>query len=157
MVTAVQIKFYSSTATAIILLVTYSATLIRVLRGSRFQLVIRLIVILMLYNVGELAHYWLLNIIVKMSKSESYNNSVMIGLLAAEGLGFIVEKVCFNVSHWMYAFQYYKIARQAPFSIEMDYVPEKIIKADNILNKITLSLNIVLPLVAGSCTFLANF
>ena len=38
----------------------------------------------------------------------------------------------------------------------MDYVPERIIKADNILNKVILGLNIVFPLLACSFTFVYN-
>ena len=39
----------------------------------------------------------------------------------------------------------------------MDYVPERIIKADNILNKIMLGLNIGIPILYGSSTFVNNY
>ena len=65
-----DIKLYSLTATSSVLLVMYSVTLFRVLKGSRFTLVIRLIVLLMFYNIGFVAHQWLLKFIFAiLSKS----------------------------------------------------------------------------------------
>ena len=50
------VKLYSFTVTSSVLLVIYSATLYRVLKGSRFILVIRLIKLLMLYNISVIVH-----------------------------------------------------------------------------------------------------
>ena len=120
-----DIRLYSCTATASVLLVVYTLTLIRVMRGSKFKLVVKLIVLLMLYNVGVIAHQWLLKVILDMIKTKSYlhHHSIFMEVLTFEALSIILEIVCFNVSHWMYAFQYHKIVRQAPFTLEMDYVP----------------------------------
>ena len=92
-----------------------------------------------------------------MLATGSYNNKVFICVLAAEALAIILEYVCFYVSHWMFAFQYYKIARQTPFSLEMDYVPERIIKADNTLNKIMICLNINFPVLYGLANAICNY
>ena len=39
----------------------------------------------------------------------------------------------------------------------MDYVPERIIKSDNLLNKIMLGFNIAVPVVYGSINFISNY
>ena len=39
----------------------------------------------------------------------------------------------------------------------MEYVPERIIKSDNILNKIMLSFNILVPALYGSFMFANNY
>ena len=39
----------------------------------------------------------------------------------------------------------------------MDYVPDRIIKADNHLNKIMIGLNIAIPVIYASFLALANF
>ena len=103
-----ETKLISYTATSSILLVIYSVTLYRVLKGSRFQLVIRLIVLLMLYNIGSTVHQWLLKyyfvFIVKAVSKDSFDESRLIALLSVEFIAIIVEFACFNVAHWMFAF-----------------------------------------------------
>ena len=105
-----ETKLISYTATSIILLVIYSATLYRVLKGSRFQLVIRLIVLLMLYNIGSTVHQWLLKYFlrfllkVEADPPETYDHASLIALLSIEFVAIIVEFACFNVAHWMFAF-----------------------------------------------------
>ena len=64
---------------------------------------------------------------------------------------------CFNVAHWMFAFQYYQIARQASFAIELEYIPERIINADNLLNSILFALNTVIPILFGLSNFGAGY
>ena len=106
-----EIELYTFTATSSILLVIYTATLIRVLHGSSFTFVINLIILMMLYNIGVLAHQWLLQVLDHMLANQSFNNSVLIGVLTAEALVVMFEYISFNVAHWMFAFQYYQIAR----------------------------------------------
>ena len=114
-----ETKLISYTATSIILLVIYSATLYRVLTGSKFQLVIRLIVLLMLYNIGSPAHQWLVYYYLKFlnkrtsadPNNQDYDHAKLNALLSAEFIAIIIEYGCYGVSHWMFAFQYYQIAR----------------------------------------------
>ena len=54
-----SLKLYFFTATSSVLLLVYSATLYKVLKGSRFKLVIKLIVLLMLYNISFMIHQWI--------------------------------------------------------------------------------------------------
>jgi len=58
-----SLKLYFFTATSSVLLVVYSVTLHKVLKGSRFKLVIKLIVLLMLYNISFMTHQWLVKYI----------------------------------------------------------------------------------------------
>ena len=66
MINLAAIKLYSFTVTSSILLVIYAAALIRVLKGSKFYFVIKIIVLLMLFKIGVLAHQWLLKQLHKM-------------------------------------------------------------------------------------------
>ena len=104
MISLATIKLYSFTVTSSILLVMYAATLIRVLKGSKFSFVIKMIILLMLYNIGVLAHQWLLKLLQIMFTHYTFRNDVLIGVLAAEGIAIIVEFGCYNVAHWMFAF-----------------------------------------------------
>ena len=52
-----DIKLYCLTATSSVLLAVYSVTLVRLLKGSRFTPVIKLFVLLILYNIG----FWPIN------------------------------------------------------------------------------------------------
>ena len=60
------VRLYSFTATSTILLMIYTAILIRVIKGSMFTFVIKMIVLLMLYNIGVLAHEWLVKTLIHM-------------------------------------------------------------------------------------------
>ena len=60
------IKLYSLTASSSVLIVIYSSTLYRVLKGSRFTLVIRLITLLMLYNISVIVHQRSLKVLQRM-------------------------------------------------------------------------------------------
>ena len=111
---ALTIKFWSSMTTSSILLAIYSANLVRVYRGSKHKFVKKLIVLLMLYNVGGLVHQGLLGFLEKYGSDLS--KIQVLGTLSAESPAIILEYSCFNVSHWMFAFKYYQIARETSFT-----------------------------------------
>ena len=107
----VNIRFWSSMTTSSVLLVIYSANLVRVYRGSNHKFVKSMIVLLMLTNVGVIVHQGLVKELNNSAVSNPNKNPVLIGTLTAEAIAVIVECGCFNVSHWMFGFQYYQIAR----------------------------------------------
>ena len=106
-----SIKLYSLTATSSVLLLVYSVTLYRVYKGSRFKLVIKLIVLLMGYNIGFMAHQWILkwfwSVVNETINNGPCDTTTLIELLTPYFFAVILELGCFNVSHWMFAFQYY--------------------------------------------------
>ena len=111
---ALTVKFWSSMTTSSILLGLYSANLVRVYRGSKHKFVKKLIVLLMLYNVGVVTHQGLLGFIEKYGSNLS--KIQVLGTLTAEVPAIILEYSCFNVSHWIFAFKYYQIARETSFT-----------------------------------------
>ena len=68
--------------------------------------------------------------------------------LSLSCLGFFL----FNVSHWMFAFQYFSITRKMPFKLVNLKVPRPIVICDHINNGIFLTLNCIAPtLTAALC------
>ena len=55
----------------------------------------------------------------------------------------------FNVSHWMFAFRYYTMARYTPYKVTQQEVPREMIRCDKITNWVFLSLNSVPPVLNG--------
>lgn len=70
--------------------------------------------------------------------------------------GFI-QVACFNVSHWMFAFLYYKISRFMPYVLKGQVFPEKKLKCDESINNVMLFLNIALPLLNYLLVFLGDW
>lgn len=68
----------------------------------------------------------------------------------------ILRDVTFNVSHWMFSFEYFSIARFMPYAIKDQEYPEKMQSYDNRLNKIMLVLNSVMPVLYALALLIFN-
>lgn len=60
------------------------------------------------------------------------------------------------VAYWIFAFEYYSIARMMPFAIQGAPMLARMIRVDNYIYYIFLSLNILLPLLAAVFSTIAN-
>ena len=69
----------------------------------------------------------------------------------------VIELACFNVAHWIFAFQYFKISRSAPHAFNDSNIIKQNEKCDSALNKIMMFFNILLPVLFGICNFFWNY
>ena len=125
-----------------LLIMLYGATLVKACRGSKYKFVVKLLILLILSNVAlilnYLSYYW-------WFQTDFSNRAIVwISLLSISGFLLIA---CFNLSYWMFAFEYYSIARFMPFVLKGQDLPESKLKCDGAINKIMLFLNIAAPLV----------
>ena len=118
-------------------LVVESATLVRVIRGSRHTFVVKILAILILANIANLAQE-----AVKMTEITPKKQEIGLGFLAT---GYFL----FNIGHWMVAEKYFSMARAAPFKIAQTEVPKSIRICDKITNWVFLSLNAIPPILYG--------
>ena len=90
-------------------LVIESATLVRVIRGSRHTFVIKILAILIAANLANLAEetVWINTLKTGSSTKEK---EIWGGLLAA---GMLLG----NVGHWMFAHKYFSMSHQASFKL----------------------------------------
>lgn len=68
-----------------------------------------------------------------------------------------VRDTTFNVSHWMFAFEYYSISRYMPFLLMKLSPDPSMISFDEMLNKLLFTLNVLLPIVNGVSLSAYNF
>ena len=98
-------------------------TLVRVLKGSKHRFVITILVMLIGANLAYIANEF---VFIDMLKTNDYSDDkleICFGFLAT-GL------LLFNVSHWMFAYKYFKMSRQIPFKISKRKIPRNIVVCD---------------------------
>ena len=127
-----------------LLVLVYCATLIKVLTGSRYKFVIKLVCMLMISNVCSVIPYYL-------AKHWYLFSGVVLNLLFffARTIG----TTCFNIAMWMFAFEYYSMSRKTPFLLKNFKVPKFIERQDRNLNYVMFSLNIIIPIFFGISRF----
>jgi hypothetical protein len=139
---AEKIETQTDLWTCSLLVLIYSATLVRVCIGTRDAWLIQLIMMLLVGNICTLAFWWTLQF---LRSGDINRDSAIIYLCTLNG----VWMLCFNLAHWMFAFSYYKISRIRSFTLDNKNVPETIIKFDQNTNRVLFSLNIIVPLLFG--------
>ena len=116
-----------------------SATLVRVIQGSKHKFVIKILAMLISYNLTQLAGE---GIYINAAKTDfSYKKWEIAKVFDA--LGYLL----FSISHWMFAFKYYTMSRQSPYKIAKKEVPQRILKHDQITNWVFLTLNTLPPIL----------
>ena len=125
-----------------VLILLYGATLIKVCRGSKYTFVIKLLVLLLLSNISQFFKSWSFYQLI----TGVFNNVPYFWLALLSISGFITA-ACFNIAHWIFAYEYYSISHFMPFVLKGQDLPEDKVKCDKILNKIMFFLNIAAPFV----------
>lgn len=104
---------------ACLLVIAYTVTLIKVRLGSKYRLITVLILILIASNLGTLLNaYATFQLFVK----ENETLALVLFLCFGEAL----QDTCFNVSHWLFASQYYRIGTEMPFKVRGQAIPQEI-------------------------------
>ena len=118
-------------------------TLVRVIRGSKHEFVIKILKMLIGAN---LCYYAEEIVLMNMIKTEVYSNKKVATYYSIDAAAFFL----FNVAHWMFAHKYFSMARQTPFKLDNKEVPKSIVKSDKIINWVFLCLNSVPPTFYGA-------
>jgi hypothetical protein len=135
-----------------ILVLLYGATLIKVCRGSKYKFVITLLVLLLLSNLSIFPYMGSFYELI----TKSFSNVPWFWITLDSFCGFTLL-ACFNAAHWIFAFEYYSIARFMPFVLKGQDLPESKVKCDRVLNKVMLLLNIALPFLIYMIVFYGNW
>jgi hypothetical protein len=128
-----------------ILILMYGTTFIKVWKGSKYSFFIKLLVLLIVSNISQIPYsYSFYKLNTPPYITPPYINLPYIWITLRSISGFFLL-ASFNVSHWIFAFLYYKIARLMTFVLKEQVVPESVLKFDKTLNKIMFVLNIAFP------------
>ena len=141
-------------ATSSILCVLYGTTFIKVCKGSKYQFVIKLLVLLIVSNISlAIDQFGFYEFVWKNYKQPEKPHIFLISLIFVSGF---VYDACFNVSHWIFAFEYYKIAQLMPYVLKGQILPENKLKCNITLNTTMICLNIAFPFLNKIATFKSN-
>ena len=114
-------------------LVIETATLVRVIRGSKHKFTLKILGMLFGANLAYLAEGALWAYMIS-------TGFTTINLIIWSGF-YATGMLLFNVGHWMFVHKYFSISRQAPFKLIHTEVPRRIVVCDQITNWVFLSLN----------------
>ena len=107
---------------ATLLIAQYFATLIRVLNGSKFTQVIKLLIILIFSNFALIVGVFAFNKAQDLEESnKTCTDFCKFGLYAwylLQSISIFIRDACFNCAHWIFAYDYYLIAHIMPFAIK---------------------------------------
>ena len=99
---------------AFILIALYAATLGKVIMGSKFTFVIKLLVMMIVSNFAVIMVIAADQHLFRSSSDTSINYNFW---ACVQSIFVILRDVTFNVSHWMFSFEYFSIARFMPYAI----------------------------------------
>ena len=138
--------------TSSIIILMYIATLIKVCRGSKYKFVIRLLILLIVSNLCLLLSEW---------SFYEYKTRTFVGVpwfwISLSAISSFTLLVCFNISRWIFAFEYYSISRFMPYVLKDEDLPENEQKFDKRLNKIMITINIAIPFLNQVAQFCNNW
>ena len=123
-----------------------AATLVRVLRGSKHRFAIKILGILIGYNItnfGTEVMYRDINYNAYHGYLHQREFLISVGINCT---GYIL----FNVSHWMFAFKYFSLSRQIPFKQAGKEVPRRIAICDKITDWVFFTLNWIAPVLLAT-------
>ena len=106
-----------------IILVFEGETLVRVLKGTKHRFVVKILCMLIGYNLCSIAEKCMY---ISMNKKEVYPLDMLKITISLSSLGLLL----FGVSHWMFAFKYFSMSRQTPYKLQKTEVPSSIVVCD---------------------------
>ena len=127
---------------ACVLIAAYITVLVKVYRGTHFQIVTKILILLLVSNIGTVintyASYFLL-----IKERTSFMNVLLLSI------GESVQDSCFGVAHWIFAMQFYRIGTDLPLIVEGRPLSIQMIASRKLVSNIMLGLNIFFPVLTG--------
>ena len=97
---------------------------------------------LMLANIAFLSDEI---VYINLLKTDDYTDEKLEIYYGLQAVGLLL----FNISHWMFAYKYFFMARQVPFKLANREVPKNIVICDKITNWVFFSLNFIPTILYG--------
>ena len=136
-----------------LLVVLYSITLIRVLQSTKFNFVVKLLVLLISSNLAGIVVVALNRPIVE---NEDNNTQESVFVDVSQAVFVFIRDATFNYAYWLFAWQYYTISRYTPFLLKHESVPTEVKSFDDKINVVLTSLNFVVSLFYSIALLINN-
>jgi len=128
---------------AAILTVTFGIVLYKVLKGSRFKFIITVAGLLLVSNLST--------VVATLTENYNSHNDVSVFSIACYSIFLFLQFAAFNESHWLFAFQYFIISRDAEKVIKSSDQPFVKTRRDRLIKRTVSTFNIILPLLQSVC------
>jgi hypothetical protein len=111
-----------------ILLVAYGLSLCKMRRGTRYELFMNLIVLLMIACVASAGLTTSNYAIVKGLQKDPPDKELLVPLIISAAVCLFFFAACFDVAHWLFAFEYFTIAKLMPLAQKGLAIPQDQLK-----------------------------
>ena len=146
-----KIMAISLSACSLLNIIAYLATLVKVIRGSKYKFLISQILMLTISNVGTIATIFAFyEIFYSTNCNDPQSRKKWLIVLSCCQA---VQDGFFAVPHWLFADKYYKIGMQMPLLVQGIVIPESTKKSDRRRKTVLLWLNIVMPIFAAGAFY----
>lgn len=95
--------------------------------------------------------------VVKFGANDQKTHEKILAWISVDAIAYLCFGVCFNVAHWLFAFEYFVIAQIMPLVIKRCVVPLSTQKYYTRLKQVILVLNILTPIAGAIFLFLDNY
>lgn len=150
-----HVELITQLCSAAIVLPVQVAVLVKVIRGSRYKFVIRLLVIMICGTVGNLINCYA-NYLYFLKDIEENGKPEMSTIWLVVVTQCIMNE-SLGSSHWIFAMQYFRIGRFLPQILKGEPIPEKTERRLKCLFWSILSIMVFLPLLKAVSLYEINF
>ena len=144
----VTIGIWTQATTNGLLIVTYTCTLVKVCRGTKYTTIIKISTLLLLANIAYLFNAAALVVFIKKENQDSPLKALIVWNNAVSGTWNLGD-LFFCVSHWMLAVYYFNLAKNMPVVISHRGQDNPPIKDYKPLLRCGLIPNILFPVMEG--------
>ena len=144
-----QTYTYSTICTSGLLVCAYGICLFLIYK-AKVPFVVKITIILLLSQLGACLTAES-NILVEKQ------DPPMLWPVYYQALASLMRDVCFNIGHWMFAFEYYVSAISMQYIFEQTAMPKDKKQRLNILNKCMFAANCLMPLAYNFILWYTNF
>lgn len=139
---------------AAVLVVLFSGVLVRNLMGLQFKFITSITSLLIVSNIAFIFCAKGDGEIFRRDGNQSAGVDFWIDFL---GVFSTLRDASFNIATWIFAFEYYKIARMMPFALKGLTMPNGMVTCHRLTNIAFLAANCLVPIVEGILITVSNF
>lgn len=138
-----------------ILIGMYGVTLARMQKGSKYKLFITIIILLIVACVSSIVNSFSNSVLIR--KDVNSETSGILFWATIQALADIGFEGCFGCAHWLFAFEYYSIAKIMPLALKGLEMSDEQKNYDRMISIGLLVVNAALAIMNGILEWLASY
>ena len=147
MATIKDYEYVQGTVNAV-LVVAFLATLIKVLKNTKFVFMIKMTSLLLVSNAA--------GVMVVIADANITKSDFSVIWAWTQAIFVFMRTTTINSAYWLFAFQYYKISRYTPYLLKSDTPPDEMVNFDDKINVVLTVLNVFFPFFVAVTLLIYN-